>query len=748
MTKNKRIHHKFNEKEGSNVLEEEGSNFSPKKTMKNDKKRRIYNTTNHEKRIKYIDGKKEENVINNEETEDENIKETSEIKGMNILEIEQSKNTNGIKNVIKEKKSKKELCQKKKELLKDRMKLPIWNARLRLIKEMEDSRVIILLGEPGSGKSTQLPQFLLKCNYTKNNRIAVTQPRRIAAINLAKRVSEEVGTNLGERVGYSIRFDDCSSSDTQIKYMTDGMLLRELIGDPLLSIYSTIILDEAHERTLVTDMLLGFLKKIVKLRPMLRVVIMSATLEAERFSTFFDNAKIYLIKGREHPVNIYHTLQPENDYVDAVLRTVFQIHMNEPEGDILAFLTGQDEIESLEISICHYAKQLEENVPKMLICTLFSALPQNIQQKAFIKTPSNTRKVILATNIAETSVTVKGVKYVIDTGLEKAKRYNSRLGIEVLHIESISKSSARQRAGRAGREGPGRCYRLYTESEFKKLKNASTPEIKRVNLSFAVLTLKARGQNDVINFDYIDPPPHNSLLHSLEQLYSLSALDEKGEITKLGYDMSLIPLNPQLARVLIAAANDYDCLSCIIDIIACLSTENLFMSFQNKKNEANNAKMKFFNRNGDHITYLNVLRQFIEIRENESMAKTWCYQNFINFRAITTIMEIRKQLMKHCKNASMKIEFSNKIDTELILRCFLTGFFMNTALLQADGNYRTVIGNMIVYIHPSSVLFNKKVEAILYNNLIFTTKPYVHIVSMIKSDWLRSTSQISKSNGS
>ncbi|KTW30408.1 uncharacterized protein T551_01691 [Pneumocystis jirovecii RU7] len=745
--KNRKIHLKFLKGIYFKSNKSKKHDFYAKENITNDKKQKTYDNQQKERTKK----------VNYEEKYDKIIKdETKRIKKHNffkteselLLQTQENKIINKIKYQIKEKKSKKEQDKRRTELLKDRMKLPIWSARLKLIEEMENSRVIILLGEPGSGKSTQLPQFLLKSNYTKNSCIAITQPRRIAAVNLAKRVSEEMGTSLGSKVGYSIRFDDCSSSHTQIKYMTDGMLLRELIGDPLLSLYSTIILDEAHERTLITDILMGFLKKIMKLRPTLTIVIMSATLEAERFSTFFDNAKVCFIKGRQYPVDIHHTLQPENDYVDAVLRTIFQIHINEPEGDILAFLTGQDEIESLETSISHYSKQLQENVPKMFVCTLFSALPQNIQQKAFVKTPPNTRKIILATNIAETSVTVKGVKYVIDTGLVKVKHYNNRLGIEALHIEPVSKSSARQRAGRAGREGPGKCYRLYTESEFKKLKNTSTPEIKRINLSFAVLTLKARGEDDLMNFKFVDPPSHSSLLRSLEHLYSLSALDKNGKITKIGYDMSLIPLSPQLARVLIAAANDYNCLSCIIDIIACISTENLFISPQNKKNEANEARMKFFSRDGDHITYLNIIRQFIEIRKNESIAKTWCHQNFINFRAITTIMEIRKQLTKHCKNANMKVEFSNKIDTELILQCFLTGFFMNTALLQTDGNYYTTIGNTIVHIHPSSVLFNRKVEAILYNNLIFTTKPYVHIVSMIKSDWLRTISQMIQNNNS
>ncbi|KAG5519535.1 hypothetical protein PMAC_001690 [Pneumocystis sp. 'macacae'] len=747
-SKNQKIHLKFGKKTNLENGEDKKDSFYIKENIINSKKQQPYGNQ-QKKRIRQINYEEKFGKIIKNRTKEKKKQKNLKIESKLSPQTQENEKMNKIKYQIREKKSKKELDRRRIELLKDRIKLPIWSARLKLIEEIKNSRVIILLGEPGSGKSTQLPQFLLRCNYIKNNCIAITQPRRIAAVNLAKRVSEEMGTNLGSKVGYSIRFDDCSSSHTRIKYMTDGMLLRELIGDPLLSSYSTIILDEAHERTLITDILMGFLKKIIKMRPMLNVIIMSATLEAERFSTFFDNAKICFIKGRQYPVDIHHTLQPENDYVDAVLRTIFQIHINEPKGDILAFLTvGQDEIESLETSISHYANQLQENAPKMLICTLFAALPQNIQQKAFIKTPPNTRKIILATNIAETSVTVKGIKYVIDTGLVKVKQYNSRLGIETLHIEPVSKSSARQRAGRAGREGPGKCYRLYTELEFKKLKNTSVPEIKRINLSFAVLTLKARGEDDLINFKFIDPPSHNSLLRSLEHLYSLSALDRNGKITKIGYDMSLIPLSPQLARVLIAAANDYNCLSCVIDIIACISTENLFTSPQNKKKEANEAKMKFFSRDGDHITYLNILRQFIEIRKNESIAKTWCHQNFINFRAITTIMEIRKQLTKHCKNANMQVEFSDKIDAELILQCFLTGFIMNTALLQADGNYYTTIGNTIVHIHPSSVLFNKKVEAILYNDLIFTNKPYVHAVSMIKSDWLRTIHQMVQNNNS
>ena len=338
-----------------------------------------------------------------------------------------------------------------------------------------------MVGETGSGKTTQIPQLLHKeLKSTKNQRIVITQPRRVAAISIAKRVAQEMGVQVGGLVGYQIRFDDVSSfNETKIKFVTDGILLRELLNDPMLSKYSVIILDEAHERTLRTDVLFGAIKGILKRRNDLKLVVMSATLNAKAFSDYFDNAPIITIPGRQHPVTIYYAPEKLGDYMDAVLTTIFQIHKQSKDGDILAFLTGQEEIENMEKLIIEQAKTLPPTESKLIVCPLFSSLPTSQQSFVFDKTPPGCRKVVLSTNIAETSITISGIRHVIDTGLVKMRGYNSLTGIETLHVSPISKASANQRAGRAGREAPGFCYRLYPESSFKVLEAESTPEIRR-----------------------------------------------------------------------------------------------------------------------------------------------------------------------------------------------------------------------------------------------------------------------------
>ncbi|EPX74581.1 ATP-dependent RNA helicase Prh1 [Schizosaccharomyces octosporus yFS286] len=622
---------------------------------------------------------------------------------------------------------------KKKSLLEQRKQLPIWEAKDAICQKIQDNRVIVIVGETGSGKSTQIPQFLNECEYAKEGCVGITQPRRVAAVNLAKRVAQEQNTRLGDKVGYSIRFDDSTSPNTRAKYLTDGMLLRELINDPLLSQYHTLILDEAHERTLMTDMLLGFVKKIIKKRPALRVIVMSATLNAERFSEFFDGAEICFISGRQYPVQIHYTYVPEQDYMDACLRTIFQLHVKLPPGDMLVFLTGQDEIEALESLIKDYAKQLPSNKLQIQACPLFASLPQEQQMLVFQPTLPNHRKIVLSTNIAETSVTISGIRYVIDTGLAKVKQFNARLGLESLTVQPISQSAARQRSGRAGREAPGQCYRLYTEADYNKLPKESTPEIKRIDLSQAVLTLKARGQNDVLNFDYMDPPSKQSLVRALEHLYSIGALSDNGKINELGYQMSLIPLLPSLARAMLSA-REHNCLNEVIDIVSCLSTDSMFLFPQEKREEAAEAKTKFLHSEGDHLTCLNALRVYLET--SSDMRKHWCNQNFVNRRALKIILDIRKQLREHCIKAGWDINDNTEVNTENILRSFLSGYISSTALLHPDGSYKTTVGNQIVSIHPSSSLFGKKAEAIMYHESVFTTKPYVRGVSSIRSTWL------------
>jgi HrpA-like RNA helicase len=637
----------------------------------------------------------------------------------------------------------------RQKLAEDRGRLPIAQHADQLREKVRENSCLVLLGETGSGKSTQLPQFLL--DDVPEGCIAVTQPRRVAAINLAKRVAEERDCRLGREVGYAIRFDDQSSKHTRIKYLTDGMLLIELMNDPLLSRYSVIILDEAHERTLLTDLLLGFMKLLLKRRMGFKVVVMSATLDAERFSAFFDDAEIVTIEGRTFPVELYYTKTSQQDYLDAILRTVFQIHMGQPSGDLLVFLTGSDEIENLATLIRDYAEQLSRDVPRMLVLPLYASLPQDQQARVFAGKPKNTRKIILSTNLAETSVTVPGVRYVIDSGLQKVKSFNSKLGFESLEVSPVSRSSAEQRTGRAGREAPGKCWRLYTETTFKTLDQTASPEIARVSLASAVLALKTRGVDDVLGFPYIDPPARDALVRALEELYALGALDDGGRITPVGKHMSTLPLSPALARVLIAAG-EQAAVHEVIDIVACLSVDGLFVDRASEREDIAAARARLASTEGDHLTLLNVVRQYLDVLNSQAeqdgpeSVSTWCKQMYLDQRALRTILDIRKQLLQHAARAGLvgadpyPSSTRNELDLpERILRSILIGFVTHTAFLSPDGSYRTTNGNTAVAIHPSSTLYGKKHEAIVYHESVFTTRLWVRGVSRIETTWLRET---------
>ncbi|KAG0221002.1 ATP-dependent RNA helicase DHX8 [Mortierella sp. GBAus27b] len=634
------------------------------------------------------------------------------------------------------------ILQRARELKKHRRALPIFSARDAIIKEVKDNACVVIVGETGSGKTTQIPQYLLESGLAAHGTIAVTQPRRVAAINLAKRVAEEVGTPLGQKVGYSIRFDDTSSKDSLIKYMTDGIMLRELLSDRLLLAYSVIILDEAHERTLRTDILFGMVKSIQKQRQELiakgrkdvqplKIVVMSATLDAEKFSEYFYNAKIMYVSGRMYPVRIFNTLEPQADYVDAALVTAFQIHQEEAPGDILIFLTGQEEIENLEKLIEEYAVDLPRNVGKLIPCPIFAAQDSTTQQRIFEPAPLGTRKVILATNIAETSITIPNIRYVIDTGCHKSRGYNAKIGIESLLVEPVSKSSARQRTGRAGREAPGLCFRLYTENAFDELEEDTIPEIKRCNLESAILSLKATGIDNVKEFDFMDRPSKSGMLRSLEHLYALGALDDAGHLTEVGRKMAGFPVDPPYAKVLLESET-MECTKEVIEIISLLSVDSIFTSPSSKREEANEARQKFISLDGDHLTLLNTLYAYESVKGD----REWCRENFINSRHMRHVLDVRKQLIQFCHRVGMDPSKSCGYDLEIILKCFLTGFFQNTALLQPDGTYKSVIGGLTVSIHPSSSLFGRRREAIMYNELVFTTKHYVRGVSAISSAWL------------
>lgn len=489
-------------------------------------------------------------------------------------------------------------------LVEQRQSLPIYKLRDDLIKAVTDNQILIVIGETGSGKTTQITQYLGECGFTARGKIGCTQPRRVAAMSVAKRVAEEYGCRLGQEVGYTIRFEDCTSPETIIKYMTDGMLLRECLMEAELKSYSVIMLDEAHERTIHTDVLFGLLKTAVKKRPELKLIVTSATLDAVKFSQYFFKAPIFTIPGRTFPVEVLYTKEPETDYLDASLITVMQIHLREPPGDILLFLTGQEEIDTACEILYERMKSLGPDVPELIILPVYSALPSEMQTRIFDPAPAGSRKVVIATNIAETSLTIDGIFYVVDPGFVKQKVYNSKTGMDSLVVTPISQAAAKQRAGRAGRTGPGKTYRLYTERAYRdEMLPTPVPEIQRTNLATTVLQLKTMGINDLLHFDFMDAPPVESLVMALEQLHSLSALDDEGLLTRLGRRMAEFPLEPNLSKMLIMSVA-LQCSDEILTIVSMLSVQNVFYRPKDKQALADQKKAKFNQAEGKSILIL------------------------------------------------------------------------------------------------------------------------------------------------
>ncbi|RAH70609.1 putative ATP-dependent RNA helicase (Hrh1), partial [Aspergillus aculeatinus CBS 121060] len=595
------------------------------------------------------------------------------------------------------------LREKAQALYQLRKNLPIFPHADEIRGHLRRNDVMLLIGETGSGKSTQIPQFLVTeqwCRPVKamvaetaeggavekvkevqvGGCIAITQPRRVAAISLARRVADEMGTPLGNsspasRVGYSVRFDTSTSPSTQVKFLTEGMLLQEMLHDPWLTKYSAIVVDEVHERGINVDQVLGFLRNMVsgKLEGRggvpLKVVVMSATVDMETLTGFFqeglqarraiegatEESKVAdspsedkkedqgiaacHIKGRQFPVKVIYSPEPVHDFIDAALKVIFNIHYKEPlPGDILVFLTGQETVEALENLVNEYAVGMDPALPKIQVLPLFAALPQAAQQRVFLPAPPRTRKIILATNIAETSVTVSGVRHVVDCGKAKVKQFRSRLGLDSLLVKPISKSAAIQRKGRAGREAPGSCYRLYTEKDYLDLDETNTPEILRCDLSQALLNMKARGVDDIMGFPFLTRPPREALEKALLQLLSIDALEETGKISPIGKHIAKLPLTPTLGRVLLAASEfGTDCLLDVIDIISCLSVENIFLNTtsEEKKEEAEVARRDLYRREGDHLTMMATVQAYAA--ENTDR-KAWAERHLVSHRAMQSVM--------------------------------------------------------------------------------------------------------------
>jgi len=625
-------------------------------------------------------------------------------------------------------------------LFQARRRLPIFPAKKRFLEEVSKHSTVILLAETGTGKTTQIPQFIHEARLDREGSIAVTQPRRVAAVSLAKRVALETKTEIGTLVGYRVRFEDSSSSSTKILFQTDGMLLREAMVDPLLSRYSWIILDEAHERTVNTDILFGVVKAAQKQRrspnsdvPPLRVVVMSATVDADKFSLYW-NCPVLYIEGRQFSVNIRHISSVTEDWERSLLSTIFLIHSTAPEReDILAFLTGQEEIED----VARKARLLSREYPtcpRLVVCTLYAAQTSDNQQSALRPTNAGCRKLVLATNIAETSLTIPGIKHVVDSCRVKAKVHQAKAGLDLLKVVRVSQAQALQRTGRAGREREGDCYRLLTKEEFDALPRATVPEIMRSNLASTVLTMLNIGIKDVHNFDFMDPPSKDTLTTAFRQLSLLGALElcaGGSRLTKLGEKMAGFPLDPRFTSCLLNA-EQLGCTEEMLTIVALLTAENVFQipGPRDKREEAEQVQKKFAASEGDLITLLNVWRTY----RSGPQTPGWCRSQYLIPRHLTFALDVRKQLTGICHNAGVSIQSTREIET--VRRAIARGLFMNVAQLSVEGHYVALDSGQHVHIHPSSVMFRRKPELVTFTEMVATNKTYIRGLTIVSEEWL------------
>lgn len=695
-----------------------------------------------------------------------------------------------------------------------RQNLPVYPFRHQLLQCMtKDNKVVLVVAETGSGKSTQIPAFLLETSH----RIAVTQPRRVAAVTLAQRVSQENDCQLGQRIGYRVRFDDCTGPDTQLAFVTAGMLLREAMVDPRLSRYSVVFLDEAHERSLQTDILLGVVARARKARletpRPLKVVVMSATLHVETFQNFFGGAEAVhtlRIPGRTFPVQLLYAGEPTEDYIEAALATVLNIHENEQAGDILVFLPGQEEIEDLATLLRQYLQEEEaeqwtgdrvENlqlaktthhspiVSGVMICLLYAALPPDVQLQAFAEKPEGcSRKIIIATNIAEASVTLPGIRYVVDSGMHKC-RHVLPTGMESLSVLSVSQAQAVQRAGRAGRIQDGVCFRLFTEEAFLRLPENSLPEILRVNLAQVVLQLKGMGIKDPSTFDFVTPPERASLVRATKLLYALNGLNEKMELTDYGKKLAKLPLDPVFGHLLLQSVQ-YSCVSEMLSAVAVLSAENLLYRPSGEGEgglaaKATAAHRRFVSHEGDLPTFLNVYtswqKEAVYVPPASGGRKSqkkrlqqgghgkilhgeWCQRNFVSGRALARAYHVRQQLRALCarpvnrNGLGIDVTLSCGKDRETFLKCVAAGLFLQAAsrvkterevegngrgrsgmVTSSRGRYQTKLGNDQVSIHPTSSLFNRHPSpaCVVYTEMVTTKRTYIRGVTQIREEWLQ-----------
>ncbi|KAL5490132.1 hypothetical protein ACEPAI_4965 [Sanghuangporus weigelae] len=621
-----------------------------------------------------------------------------------------------------------------------RERLPIFKHRNEILYCVETYGVVIVHAQTGAGKTTQIPQYLYEAGWTAGSSvIACTQPRRVAATSVAQRVATEVGSLLGDEVGYTIRFEDVSDRErTRIRYMTDGILFREALVDPLLSQYSVIMIDEAHERSIYTDLIIGILKKIRRKRPSLRLIISSATLDATRFLEYFKSsdkeATILSLEGRLYPVEVAYLQEPTPDYVLTAAEVAWRINLQKQNsGDILIFLAGREDIDRCLEELSELSAARPVGVPNLILLPLHAGLSASEQMEVFAPAERGSRKVIVATNIAEASITIDGIRFVIDGGFVKIRTYNPTTNLASLTTVPVSLASATQRAGRAGRTSLGICYRLYTEEAMKFLPATTPPEITRCDLTGPILQLKALGINDLMKFDWVTSPPAESVLRALENLVVNGVIDSDGALTDTGGKIAECPLEVNVARMLFNSQL-HRCGEEILTIASMTAVQDVFIIPDGSAGAlAELERRKFTAEEGDHLTLLNVYNAFTKYGKSAG----WCRSHALSFRALSRAVSIRAQLKKYMQRFKVPL-VSCEGDAKRVRQCLVSGYWRNAARWVADGTYRSVRGDMILHAHPSSVLFTRKSRSgwVIFHEMEETKKTQVRILTEIEPEWL------------
>ena len=659
--------------------------------------------------------------------------------------------------------------------------LPVHEKLEEIKKAIAENQITIICGETGSGKTTQLPKICLELGRGAAGLIGHTQPRRLAARSVAERIAEELKSEIGSAVGYKVRFTDHTSRDACVKLMTDGILLAETQTDRYLATYDTIIIDEAHERSLNIDFLLGYLKQLLPRRPDLKVIITSATIDAERFSQHFNGAPVLEVSGRTYPVEILYrplTSKDEDDaeveLTDAIVDAADELARH-GEGDILVFLPGEREIrEAAEALRKSTLRRNDEILP------LFARLSHAEQHKIFHPTGAK-RRIVLATNVAETSLTVPGIKYVIDTGLARVKRYSARAKVEQLHVEKISQAAARQRSGRCGRVSAGVCIRLFSEEDFNSRTEFTDPEIVRSNLAAVILRMAALKLGDVAAFPFLEAPDQRYINDGFQVLLELGAVNEHNGLTKLGEQMARLPIDPKIARILLAAKK-HDCMAEILVIASALSIQDPRERPLEARDAAAKAHERFTDKQSDFLAYLNIWDSFQRERDkglsNKQLVQ-WCRQYFLSHLRMREWRELHHQLAQTAiemglttkevafrrppevrqltssenagdqdlsaklkqkqldkKQHRAQIRAAKEAGYEQIHRALLTGLIANVGMKSPDGNDYTGARGSRFHLFPASALFKAKPKWVMAAELVETTKLYARDVAAIQPEWI------------